>query len=117
GATGQLDLDRAGVKADDKGRIEVGPTFQTEVPHIYAVGDVIGFPSLAATAMEQGRIAALDAFGQEVRTIRELFPLGIYTIPEISFVGKTEQELTEAGVPYEVGISKYKTLDQGAIRG
>ena len=117
GATDQLGLERAGVEADDKGRIEVGPAFQTAVPHIYAVGDVIGFPSLAATAMEQGRIAALDAFGQEVRTIRELFPLGIYTIPEISFVGKTEQELTEAGVPYEVGLSKYKELARGAILG
>jgi NAD(P) transhydrogenase len=117
GATDQLDLDKAGVKADDKGRIDVGPTFQTAVAHIYAVGDVIGFPSLAATAMEQGRIAALGAFGQEVRTIRELFPLGIYTIPEISFVGKTEQELTEAGVPYEVGLSKYKELARGAILG
>src|SRR5206468_442269 len=79
--------------------------------------EVIGFPSLAATAMEQGRIAALDAFGQEVRTIRELFPLGIYTIPEISFVGKTEQELTEAGIPYEVGLSRYKELARGAILG
>jgi NAD(P) transhydrogenase len=117
GATDQLGLERAGVKADEKGRIEVGPTFQTAVPHIYAVGDVIGFPSLAATAMEQGRIAALDAFGQEVRTIRELFPLGIYTIPEISFVGKTEQELTEAGIPYEVGLSRYKELARGAILG
>ena len=117
GATDQLGLERAGVKADEKGQIEVGPTFQTAVPHIYAVGDVIGFPSLAATAMEQGRIAALDAFGQEVRTIRELFPLGIYTIPEISFVGKTEQELTEAGIPYEVGLSRYKELARGAILG
>ncbi|HEX9411001.1 MAG TPA: Si-specific NAD(P)(+) transhydrogenase [Actinomycetota bacterium] len=117
GATDQLDLEKVGVKSDSKGRIEVGPTFQTAVPNIYAVGDVIGFPSLAATAMEQGRIAALDAFGQEVRTIRELFPLGIYTIPEISFVGKTEQELTEAGIPYEVGLSRYKELARGAILG
>jgi NAD(P) transhydrogenase len=117
GATDQLGLERAGVKTDEKGRIEVGPTFRTAVPHIYAVGDVIGFPSLAATAMEQGRIAALDAFGQEVRTTRELFPLGIYTIPEISFVGKTEQELTEAGIPYEVGLSRYKELARGAILG
>jgi NAD(P) transhydrogenase len=117
GATDHLGLERAGVKTDEKGRIEVGPTFRTAVPHIYAVGDVIGFPSLAATAMEQGRIAALDAFGQEVRTIRELFPLGIYTIPEISFVGKTEQELTEAGIPYEVGLSRYKELARGAILG
>ena len=117
GATDHLDVDRVGLKVDAKGRIEVGPTFQTAAPHIYAVGDVIGFPSLAATAMEQGRIAALDAFGQEARTIRELFPLGIYTIPEISFVGKTEQELTEAGIAYEVGLSKYRELARGAILG
>jgi NAD(P) transhydrogenase len=117
GATDRIGLEAVGVKADAKGRIEIGPTFRTSMPNIYAVGDVIGFPSLAATAMEQGRTAALDAFGQEVRTMRDLFPLGIYTIPEISFVGKTEQELTEAGVPYEVGLSKYKELARGAILG
>jgi len=117
GATADLDLTAAGLEADDRGRIKVGPTFRTTVEHIYAVGDVIGFPSLAATAMEQGRIAALDAFDQEVRSTPALLPIGIYTIPEISFVGKTEAELTEAGVPYEAGIARYRELARGAILG
>jgi NAD(P) transhydrogenase len=117
GATDALDLTRAGLDADDRGRIRVGPRFRTKVPHIYAVGDVIGFPSLAATAMEQGRIAALDALGQEVRDMQELLPIGIYTIPEISFVGKTEAELTDAAIPYEVGISRYRELARGQILG
>jgi len=117
GATQALDLEKAGLEADDRGRIKVGPRFRTDVPNIYAVGDVIGFPSLAATAMEQGRIAALDALGQEVRDMQELLPIGIYTIPEISFVGKTEAELTEAAIPYEVGISRYRELARGQILG
>lgn len=85
--------------------------------HIYAVGDVIGFPSLAATAMEQGRVAALDGLGQPAHFDNSLLPIGIYTIPEISFVGRTEAELTEEGVPYEVGISRYRELARGAILG
>jgi NAD(P) transhydrogenase len=117
GATDGLGLEQAGLSADDRGRIKVGQNYRTEVPHIYAVGDVIGFPSLAATAMEQGRIAALDALGEEVRDVQELLPIGIYTIPEISFVGKTEGELTEAAVPYEVGISRYRELARGQILG
>ncbi|HEY3210727.1 MAG TPA: Si-specific NAD(P)(+) transhydrogenase [Actinomycetota bacterium] len=117
GATEDLELQAAGLEADHRGRIKVGPTFRTIVEHIYAVGDVIGFPSLAATAMEQGRIAALDAFDQPVRSSPTLLPIGIYTIPEISFVGKTEAELTEAGVPYEVGMSRYRELARGAILG
>ncbi|HEV8683489.1 MAG TPA: Si-specific NAD(P)(+) transhydrogenase [Actinomycetota bacterium] len=117
GATDDLDLANAGLEADDRGRIKVGENYRTVVPHIYAVGDVIGFPSLAATAMEQGRIAALDAFGQAVHSAAGLLPIGIYTIPEISFVGKTEGELTEAGVAYEVGISRYRELARGAILG
>ena len=115
GATEELQLDNAGLSTDDRGRIKVGPNYRTEVPHIYAVGDVIGFPSLAATAMEQGRMAALDAFGLETHSAPELFPIGIYTIPEISFVGKTEEELTEASIPYEVGISRYRELARGQI--
>src|SRR4029079_5039442 len=94
GATDGLGLENAGLAADDRGRIRVDSRFRTSVPHIYAVGDVIGFPSLAATAMEQGRMAALDALGQDVVDMQELLPIGIYTIPEISFVGKTEAELT-----------------------
>jgi NAD(P) transhydrogenase len=115
GATEDLQLGNAGLSADERGRIEVGPRYRTEVPHVYAVGDVIGFPSLAATAMEQGRMAALDAFGLESHSTPELFPIGIYTIPEISFVGKTEEELTEASVAYEVGISRYRELAKGQI--
>jgi NAD(P) transhydrogenase len=115
GATEDLHLENAGLSADDRGRIKVGSNYRTDVPHIYAVGDVIGFPSLAATAMEQGRMAALDAFGLESHSTPELFPIGIYTIPEISFVGKTEEELTEASVPYEVGISRYRELAKGQI--
>jgi NAD(P) transhydrogenase len=117
GATDELDLDKAGLEADERGRIKVGENYRTAAPHIYAVGDVVGFPSLAATAMEQGRIAALDAFGQPVRSAAGLLPIGIYTIPEISYVGKTEAELTEAGVAYEVGISRYRELARGAILG
>jgi NAD(P) transhydrogenase len=117
GATDGLDLERAGLAADDRGRITVDENFRTKVDHIHAVGDVIGFPSLAATAMEQGRLAALDAFGQAHGAAAELLPIGIYTIPEISFVGRTEAELTEAGVPYEVGLSRYRELARGAILG
>jgi NAD(P) transhydrogenase len=115
GATEELHLENAGLSTDDRGRITVGANYRTDVAHVYAVGDVIGFPSLAATAMEQGRMAALDAFGLESHTTPELFPIGIYTIPEISFVGKTEEELTEASVPYEVGISRYRELARGQI--
>jgi NAD(P) transhydrogenase len=117
GATEGLELERAGLVADERGRIKVGPNYRTEVDHVYAVGDLIGFPSLAATAMEQGRIAALDALGQEVRATPTTLPIGIYTIPEISFVGRTEAELTDAGVAYEVGIARYRELARGAILG
>jgi NAD(P) transhydrogenase len=115
GATGDLNLAAAGLEADDRGRIEVDGSYRTKVPHVFAVGDVIGFPSLAATAMEQGRIAALEAFGQEHRSMPELFPIGIYTIPEIGFVGKSEQELTDSSTPYEVGVSRFRELARGAI--
>jgi NAD(P) transhydrogenase len=117
GATEHLDLQRAGVTAEDRGRIEVGPTFQTAVKSIYAVGDVIGFPSLAATAMEQGRIAACCAFGEKCSPMRAVIPYGIYTIPEISFAGKTEEELTEAAVPYEIGVARWRELARGQILG
>ena len=85
--------------------------------HIYAAGDVIGFPSLAASSMEQGRLAACDAFGVEVRRSTDPMPIGIYTIPEISYVGKTEEELTAAAIPYEIGISRYRELARGQIVG
>jgi NAD(P) transhydrogenase len=117
GATDDLNLEAVGIHADQRGRIEVGPDFRSPAPHVFAVGDVIGFPSLAATAMEQGRIAALHAFGQEVRAAQGLLPIGIYTIPEISFVGRTEEELTDSATPYELGISRYRELARGQILG
>ena len=110
-------LENAGLEADKRGRIAVDDRYRTAVPHIYAAGDVIGFPSLAATSAEQGRLASADAFGIPVTTIPELLPIGIYSIPEISFVGKTEAELTEAAIPYEVGVSHYRELARGLILG
>jgi len=117
GATDSLDLANAGLQADDRGRIAVNDRYRTAVKHIYAVGDVIGFPSLAATSMEQGRLAACDAFGVMGQTMGKVLPIGIYTIPEISFVGRTEEELTDAAVPYEIGIARYRELARGQILG
>ena len=117
GSTKKLNLDAAGLKADKRGRLKVNENFQTSTPHIYAVGDVIGFPSLASTSMEQGRLASAHAFGIPTKSIPELFPFGIYAIPEISMVGKTEEELTEAGIPYEVGKAHYKEISRGQIIG
>jgi NAD(P) transhydrogenase len=117
GLTDGLDLDRAGLTADPRGRIEVDEHYRTRVPHIYAVGDVIGFPALAATAMEQGRAAAYHAFGEPVGRMHRLQPIGIYTIPEISFVGRTEDQLTEDSVPFEVGVARYRELARGQIIG
>ena len=117
GATDELDLEKAGLAADERGRIEVGPDFRTAVDHIFAAGDVLGWPALAATAMEQGRLAAAHAFDYAADSMSELLPFGIYTIPEISFVGRNEEELTEAAVPYEVGISRYRELARGQILG
>ncbi len=118
GVTDELNISAAGVAASNRGRVEVNEHFQTEVEHIYAVGDVIGFPALAATAMEQGRRATYHAFGEPVgNKLGDLQPIGIYTIPEISFVGRTEEELTRENVPFEVGISRYRELARGAILG
>ena len=117
GATEKLNLDAAGVKSDSRGRVQVNENYQTSIPHIYAVGDVIGFPSLASTLMEQGRLAASHSFGIQAKSMPGLFPYGIYTIPEISTVGKTEAELTEAGVPYEVGKARYNEIARGQIIG
>lgn len=117
GNTGKLNLPGAGLSADDRGRLKVNENYQTAVPNIYAVGDVIGFPSLASTSMEQGRLAACHAFGIEAKVVPELFPYGIYTIPEISMVGKNEEELTQAGVPYEVGKARYREIARGQIIG
>lgn len=118
GVTDALDLGKAGLAADARGRIEVDEHYRTAVEHIYAVGDVIGFPALAATSMEQGRRAAYHACGEPVAgTLSTLQPIGIYTIPEISYVGRTEDELTEQSVPFEVGVSRYRELARGAILG
>jgi len=117
GATAGLNLEAAGVAIDARGRIAVNEFFQTSVANIYAAGDVIGFPSLAATSMEQGRLAACHAFGIQARYSRGLLPYGIYTIPEISFVGRNEEELTEQEVPYETGKAPYRELPRGQIVG
>jgi NAD(P) transhydrogenase len=117
GATADLDLDAAGLSADERGRLTVNDCFQTEAPNIYAVGDVIGFPSLASTSMEQGRLASCHAFGVDAESVPCLFPYGIYTIPEISVVGANEEELTRAGVPYEVGKAFYREIARGQIIG
>jgi NAD(P) transhydrogenase len=117
GQTADLNLPAAGLTADKRGRITVDEFFQTAVPHIYAVGDVIGFPALAATSMEQGRLAAHHACGEPVHSAHQLQPIGIYSIPEISFIGKTEDELTRECVPFEVGVSRYRELARGQIIG
>jgi NAD(P) transhydrogenase len=117
GTCGDLCLEKVGVPYDDRERLQVNAQYQTSVPHIYAVGDVIGFPALAATAMEQGRLAACHAFGMTARSLPSLLPYGIYSIPEISMVGQTEQSLTEAGIPYESGIARYEVLARGKMIG
>lgn len=117
GNSDRLNLQGAGLSADSRGRISVNENLQTEVPHIYAAGDVIGFPSLAATSMDQGRRAACHMFGVKRADTSKTLPYGIYTVPEISMVGKTEQELTAAKIPYEFGAAKYEELAKGQIVG
>jgi NAD(P) transhydrogenase len=117
GNVDDLNLAAAGITADNRGRIQVDADFRTVQPNIYAVGDVIGFPSLASVSMEQGRIAAAKAFGAPVHSNPAYYPYGIYTIPEISFIGKTEEQLTEEDVPYEVGVAYYREIARGQIRG
>lgn len=117
GQTDHLDLPSAGLEADNRGRIFVDDNYQTKVDHIYAVGDVIGFPALAATSMEQGRLAAYHAFGEPTHSITDIQPIGIYSIPEVSYVGATEVDLTKNSVPYEVGVSRYRELARGQIAG
>jgi NAD(P) transhydrogenase len=113
----QLHLEAAGLAADSRGRLKVNQFLQTDVPHIYAAGDVIGFPALASTSMEQGRLAACHMFGIPFEHLPDLFPYGIYTIPEISMVGQTEETLTSNKVPYEVGIAKYSELAKSMMLG
>jgi len=117
GSTSSLNLEAVGISADSRGRLKTNASYQTEVPHVYAVGDVIGFPSLASTSKEQGRIAVCRAFNIPAVHSPELFPYGIYTIPEISFVGATEEALTSKGVPYEIGKAAYREVARGQIIG
>jgi len=113
----QLNLAAAGLEVGPRGRVAVNNAFQTAVPHIYAAGDVIGFPALASTSMEQGRLATSHMFGAPGCQAPQLFPYGIYTIPEISMVGQTEEQLTAAKSPYEVGIAKYAELAKSMMLG
>jgi NAD(P) transhydrogenase len=112
-----LNLSAAGVEADERGRIKVDADYRTAQPNIFAVGDVIGFPSLASVSMEQGRIAAARAFNLDVQSDPAGYPYGIYTIPQISFIGKTEEQLTDEDVPYEVGVAYYREMARGQISG
>jgi len=117
GNVDELNLAGGGLEADARGRITVDENYRTKQPHIFAVGDVIGFPSLGSVSMEQGRIAAARAFGIPTNSNRANYPYGIYTIPEISFIGKTEEQLTDEGVPYEVGMAYFREIARGQIRG
>ncbi|PYE28219.1 pyruvate/2-oxoglutarate dehydrogenase complex dihydrolipoamide dehydrogenase (E3) component [Rhizobium sp. PP-WC-2G-219] len=118
GATESLNLAAAGLQADTRGRLSVNPeTFQTSVPNIYAAGDVIGFPSLASTSMEQGRIAARVAVGAIAKEPPKFFPYGIYAVPEISTCGLTEEEVKTRGIPYECGIARFRETSRGHIMG
>lgn len=117
GATASLSLAEAGLEADHRGRLEVDEHFRTKVPHIYAAGDVVGFPALASTSMEQGRLAACHMFGEATTLVPTLLPYGIYAIPEISMVGRTEASLMEEGVPYESGYARYEETARGKLLG
>jgi NAD(P) transhydrogenase len=118
GSVDKLNLEACGLTADQRGRIDVDrETFRTAVPHIYAVGDIVGFPSLASTSMEQGRIAACHAFGEHAQAPPEFFPYGIYSVPEISTIGMTEEQARERGVPYEVGVAWFRETSRGHIMG
>ena len=117
GATKSLNLDAVGITPDARGRINVNEHFQTSVPHIYAAGDIIGFPALASTSMQQGRHAACHAFGHPDHTDTDLLPYGIYAIPEISMVGQNEDDLVKAGTPYAAGIAHYREIARGQLIG
>ena len=118
GDTDFLNLDKINLKTDNRGHIKVNEHYQTDIPHIYAVGDVIGFPSLASTSMNQGRLAMAHAFSTDkIKDLNQILPFGIYTIPEISIVGETEKSLSEKGIPYEVGTAYYSEIARGLIIG
>lgn len=118
GAVDTLNLEAIGLEADNRGRLKVNPeSFQTAIPHIYAAGDVVGFPSLASTSMEQGRIAARHAVGAPAQEPPQFFPYGIYAVPEISTCGLTEEEVIQRGIPYETGIAHFRETSRGHIMG
>ena len=117
GATDRLNVQAAGLTVDKRGRFQVDGQFRTQVPHIFAAGDVIGYPSLASTSAEQGRLAACYAFGFQASPMADHFPVGVYAIPEISMVGAPEHELTEKKIPYETGVARYKEIARGQILG
>jgi len=117
GATDDLAIERAGLTVDDRGRVVVDAMFRTSVPHIFAAGDVIGYPSLAATSSEQGRLAACHALGVVARPMAPHFPIGLYAIPEVSMVGAPEHQLTKDKIPYEVGVARYREIARGQILG
>jgi len=117
GNSEDLNLEAVGIKPDERGRLRVNENFQTDVPHIYAAGDIVGFPALASTSMQQGRHAACHAFGLACETETHLLPYGIYSIPEISMVGRNEEELTKADIPYGVGIARYREIARGQLIG
>jgi NAD(P) transhydrogenase len=112
-----LNLESAGLSSEGRGKLSVNEHFQTLVPHIYAAGDVIGFPALASTSMEQGRLASCHMFGKPGKMPPNLIPYGIYTIPEISMVGQTEEQLTKENINYEVGLARYAELAKGQMLG
>jgi NAD(P) transhydrogenase len=113
----KLNLEAIGLKTDARGKIGVNEHYQTEIPHIYAAGDVIGFPALASTSMEQGRLASCHMFGKPTKLPSNLIPYGVYTIPEISMVGATEEELTKQKAPYEIGLARYTELAKAQMLG
>jgi NAD(P) transhydrogenase len=113
----KLNLEAAGIQADPRGKLIVNDHYQTVVEHIYAAGDVIGFPALASTSMEQGRLASCHMFGKPSKMVSNLIPYGIYAIPEISMVGETEEVLTKKKAPYEVGLARYSELAKGQMLG
>jgi NAD(P) transhydrogenase len=115
--TDRLNLEAVGISVVDRGQLAVNEHYQTAVPHIYAAGDVVGFPSLAATSMEQGRLAVRHMFGDPTLGRSDVLPYGIYTIPEISMVGKSEAQLTKERTPYEVGIASFDEVAKAQITG
>ena len=115
--TDNLGLEKVGLEADHRGRLKVNDKFQTTVPNIYAAGDVIGFPSLASTSIEQGRVACLHAFGEPVTNSHRNFPYGIYAVPEMSTVGMNEAQVCERDIPYEVGLALLRETSRGKVMG